>query len=147
MYAPVTEFTEAGFSRGWSPAGTNREDAMLGDYLPVLILMIVAVCFAAGAIILSYFVGTKKPTDRKLAPYECGLESPGAPHERLPIRFYLVAMLFILFDIELIFFYPWAVAFNRMQPRSFLLVEMLVFILILLVGYVYAWRKGALDWE
>ncbi len=123
------------------------ETGMLGDYLPVLILMIVAAGFAAGAIVLSHVAGTKKPTHRKLSPYECGLESPGAPHERLPVRFYLIAMLFILFDIELIFLYPWAVVFNRMQPRTFLLLEMLVFILVLLVGYVYAWRKGALDWE
>jgi len=120
---------------------------MLGSYIPVLILGILAVGFAAGAIVLSKFAGPKKPTEVKLQPYECGIESPGVPKERFAVRFYLVAMLFILFDIELIFLYPWAVVFHFMQPRTFLLGEVVIFISILLVGYVFAWRKGALDWE
>ena len=120
---------------------------MLGSYVPVLILAIIAVGFAVGAILLSKFVGPKAPSEVKLAPYECGIESPGLPKERFAVRFYLIAMLFILFDIELIFLYPWAVAFNVMNARTFLLLEIIVFIIILLIGYIYAWRKGALDWD
>lgn len=122
-------------------------EIMLRDYLPVLILGIAALIFAAGAIILSRLLGPKKPSEAKLAPYECGIESPGVPKERFAIRFYLIAMLFILFDIEIIFMYPWAIAFNNMGARIFLLAEVIIFIVILLVGYIYAWRKGALDWE
>jgi len=118
------------------------------DYLPILILFAVAAGFAVGAIALSFVLGPRRPNAQKLEPYECGMSPIGNTRGRFPIRFYLVAMLFILFDIEIIFLYPWAVLY--LQPganRLFLLGEIVVFIAILVIGYVYVWRKGALDWE
>ena len=118
---------------------------MLGAYLPILVLVIIAVCFGMGSLIFSTLIGQKKPSKVKLAPYECGCEPVGSARERFSIKFYLIAMLFILFDIEAVFLYPWSVIFKRLG--MFGLVEMGVFIAILFVGYVYVWKKGALEWE
>jgi NADH-quinone oxidoreductase subunit A len=118
---------------------------MLGAYLPILVLVIIAVCFGMGSLIFSTLIGQKKPSKVKLAPYECGCEPVGSARERFSIKFYLIAMLFILFDIEAVFLYPWSVIFKRLG--MFGLVEMGVFIVILFVGYVYVWKKGALEWE
>ena len=118
---------------------------MLFDYLPLVILFILAVLLAGFVVLLGHAFGPRKPTKRKSQPYESGMTPIGPGTRRLPVRFYLVAVLFILFDIEVVFFYPWAVAFR--QLGLFGLIEMLIFILILLVGYVYAWKKGALEWE
>jgi NADH-quinone oxidoreductase subunit A len=118
---------------------------MLGAYLPILVLVIIAVCFGMGSLIFSTLIGQKKPSTVKLAPYECGCEPVGTARERFSIKFYLIAMLFILFDIEAVFLYPWSVIFKRLG--MFGLVEMGVFIAILFVGYVYVWKKGALEWE
>ena len=118
---------------------------MLGAYLPILVLVIIAVCFGMGSLIFSTLIGQKKPSKVKLAPYECGCEPVGTARERFSIKFYLIAMLFILFDIEAVFLYPWSVIFKRLG--MFGLVEMGVFIVILFVGYVYVWKKGALEWE
>jgi NADH-quinone oxidoreductase subunit A len=118
---------------------------MLGAYLPILVLVIIAVCFGMGSLIFSTLIGQKKPSKIKLAPYECGCEPVGSARERFSIKFYLIAMLFILFDIEAVFLYPWSVIFKRLG--MFGLVEMGVFIVILFVGYVYVWKKGALEWE
>ncbi len=121
---------------------------MLINYLPVLILFILALGFAIASIGLSFVLGPKSSNKHKLEPYECGMKPIGSTRERFPIRFYLMAMLFIIFDIEIIFLYPWAVIFLRAdQIRLFFLVEMLVFVGILLMGYVCIWRKGALEWE
>lgn len=118
---------------------------MLQDYLPIVILVIIATGFAGLIILLGHLLGPRRPTTRKAQPYESGMRPIGPGTRRMPIHFYLVAVLFILFDIEVVFFLPWAVVFK--QLGLFALVEMLVFILILLVGYVYAWKKGALEWE
>jgi NADH-quinone oxidoreductase subunit A len=118
---------------------------MLGAYLPILVLVIIAVCFGLGSLIFSTLIGQKKPSKVKLAPYECGCEPVGSARERFSIKFYLIAMLFILFDIEAVFLYPWSVIFKRLG--MFGLAEMGVFIAILFVGYVYVWKKGALEWE
>jgi NADH-quinone oxidoreductase subunit A len=118
---------------------------MLFNYLPLAILFILAVILAGLVVLLGHAFGPRNPTKRKSQPYESGMTPIGPGTRRLPVRFYLVAVLFILFDIEVIFFYPWAVAFR--QLGVFGLIEMLIFILILLVGYVYAWKKGALEWE
>ena len=118
---------------------------MLGAYLPILVLVIIAVCFGMGSLIFSTLIGQKKPSKVKLAPYECGCDPVGTARERFSIKFYLIAMLFILFDIEAVFLYPWSVIFKRLG--MFGLVEMGVFIAILFVGYVYVWKKGALEWE
>ena len=118
---------------------------MLQDYLPIVILVIIATGFAGLIILLGHLLGPRRPTTRKAQPYESGMRPIGPGTRRMPSPFYLVAVLFILFDIEVVFFLPWAVVFK--QLGLFALVEMLVFILILLVGYVYAWKKGALEWE
>ncbi len=120
-----------------------------GDYLPLLILVLLAAFIAGLLVVLSWILGPKRPTLEKLSPYECGVTPVGTARDRFPVKFYLVAMLFILFDIETVFLYPWAVFFrnNGMVSRAFLLGEMAVFIVILFVGYIYVWKKGALDWE
>lgn len=118
---------------------------MLIDYLPILVLLVVASAFAALALALSLLIGPRKPTPPKLSPYESGMTPIGPAMRRLPVKFYLIATLFIVFDIEVIFMYPWAIVFRKLA--LFGLAEMAVFILILLVGYVYVWKKGALEWE
>jgi NADH-quinone oxidoreductase subunit A len=118
---------------------------MLESYLPILVLVAIAFAFAVGSVVMSRLVGMKKPTAVKLAPYECGMPPVGTARERVSVKFYIVAMLFILFDIEAVFLYPWAVMFKRLWMFGF--IEMGVFIVILLVGYVYVWKKGALEWE
>jgi NADH-quinone oxidoreductase subunit A len=118
---------------------------MLTDYLPIVVLLIIATALAVLVVVLGHAFGPRRPTERKAMPYESGMRPFGPGTRRMPIRFYLVAVLFILFDIEVVFFLPWAVVFK--QLGLFGLVEMFIFILILLVGYVYAWKKGALEWE
>jgi NADH-quinone oxidoreductase subunit A len=118
---------------------------MLESYLPILVLIAIALMFALGSVIFSFLIGPKKPSAVKLAPYECGMPLVGTARQRFSVKFYIVAMLFILFDIETVFLYPWAVVFKDLGMFGF--VEMGVFILILLVGYVYVWKKGALEWE
>jgi NADH-quinone oxidoreductase subunit A len=115
------------------------------EYLPLLILLILATGLAAVAVILGHLFGPRRPTRRKALPYESGMRPIGPGTRRMPVDFYLVAVLFILFDIEVVFFLPWAVVFR--QLGLFGLVEMFIFIVILLVGYFYAWKKGALEWE
>lgn len=118
---------------------------MLGAYLPIIILVVIALLFGLGSLIFSSLIGQKKPSAVKLQPYECGCEPVGSARERFSVKFYLIAMLFILFDIEAVFLYPWAVLFKKL--KVFGLMEMGVFIAILLVGYIYVWKKGALEWE
>ena len=118
---------------------------MLATYLPILVLLIIATVLAALVVILGHLFGPRRPSQRKGEPYESGMVPIGPGTRRLPVKFYLIAVLFILFDIEVIFFLPWAVVFR--QLGLFGLIEMFIFILILLVGYVYAWKKGALEWE
>jgi len=118
---------------------------MLESYLPILVLIAIAMVFAVASVTLSGVIGMRKPSKVKLAPYECGMPPVGTARERFSVKFYIIAMLFILFDIEAVFLYPWAVMFKRLGMFGF--VEMGVFIAILLVGYVYVWKKGALEWE
>jgi len=118
---------------------------MLDSYLPILVLIAIALAFALGSVVMSRLVGQKKPSTVKLAPYECGMPPVGSARERVSVKFYMIAMLFIVFDIEAVFLYPWAVVFKKLGLFGF--VEMGVFIVILLVGYVYVWKKGALEWE
>ena len=118
---------------------------MLQDYLPLAVVIIIATGIAGLAISLGHLFGPRRPTLRKSQPYESGMRPIGPGTRRMPVRFYLIAVLFILFDIEIVFFLPWAVVFNKLG--LFGLIEMLIFIVILLVGYVYAWKKGALEWE
>ena len=118
---------------------------MLLEYLPIAILVVLATILAGLVVLIGHIFGPRRPTLRKSQPYESGMRPIGPGTRRMPVRFYLVAVLFILFDIEIVFFLPWAVVYR--QLGLFGLVEMLIFIAILLVGYVYAWKKGALEWE
>jgi len=121
----------------------------LSDYLPILLMFIVAAGFAVGNIILSQFVGQRKRTRTKLMPYECGKDPVGSARERFSVKFFVIAMLFILFDIEVIFLVPWAVVYKRLAGEgngTFVYAEMMVFIALLLAGYIYVVKKGAFDW-
>jgi NADH-quinone oxidoreductase subunit A len=125
---------------------------MLGIYLPILVMMVVAALLALGMVVASAVLGPKHPTKYKNESYECGMTPVGSARERFPVKFYLIAMLFIIFDIETIFLYPWAVVFKGVydQDRAakiFLLWEMGVFVGILFIGYAYIWKSGALDWD
>lgn len=115
------------------------------EYIPLLILISLAAALAVLVVIIGHSFGPHRPTTKKSLPYESGMTPYGPGTRRMSVRYYLVAVLFILFDIEVVFFLPWAVMFRKLG--IFGLVEMLVFIGILLVGYFYAWKKGALEWE
>ena len=122
---------------------------MLIEYLPILLLGLFAVLFAGINLALTHLLGPKRPNRVKLSVYESGVQPIGDARQRFTIRFDLIAMLFIIFDIEVVFLYPWAVVFKKFSETSglFILIEMLVFIGILLLGYIYAWRKGGLTWD
>ncbi len=118
---------------------------MLVEYLPIGVLLAVAVILAVLVILIGHAFGPRRPTPRKLEAYESGMRAIGPAVRRMPVRFYLIAVLFILFDIEVVFFLPWAVTFRQLGVYAF--GQMLVFVGILLVGYVWVWKKGALEWE
>ena len=122
----------------------------LSDYLPILLMFGVAIGFAVGNVLLSQFVGQRKRTRTKSMPYECGKDPVGSARERFSVKFYLIAMIFILFDIELIFLMPWAVVFKKLTLEDGLgtiaYVEMMLFVGLLLVGYVYILKKGLFEW-
>ncbi len=122
---------------------------MLREYLPVLLQVIVAILFAGSVLLVSVLVGKSgKRTRAKDTAYECGMLPQGKAPPRFSVKFYLVAMLFILFDLEIVFMYPWAVVYKESIKQSSLIFwSMLSFISILMIGYVYALRKGALDWK
>lgn len=122
---------------------------MLREYIPVLLQIVVAVGFAAAVLIVSVIVGKSgRRTRIKDTAYECGMIPQGDPQPRFSVKFYLVAMLFILFDLEIVFMYPWAVVYkDAIKDSTVILWSMLSFISILMVGYVYALKKGALDWK
>jgi NADH-quinone oxidoreductase subunit A len=116
----------------------------MDGFLPILVMIGLGFGFAAGNVLLSQFLGPRKPTPEKSAPYECGMPPVGDARERHPVKFYLVAMIFQLFDIEVAFLYPFALALRDLGWTGFF--QILVFFAILLTGYVYVWRKGVLDW-
>ncbi len=122
---------------------------MISEYIPVLLQVVVAVGFAAGALILSVLLGKSGVRTRtKDTAYECGMIAQGEAQPRFSVKFYLVAMLFILFDLEIVFMYPWAVVYREAIAQSHVILwSMLGFVSILMVGYVYALKKGALDWK
>jgi NADH-quinone oxidoreductase subunit A len=117
---------------------------MAAAYIPIALFVLVATGFAVFTLIFTGLIHPTKHNKVKLEPYECGIEPLTDARDRYSIRYYLVAMLFVIFDVETVFMFPWAVILDKLL--LFGLVEMLVFISILVVGYVYAWRKGALDW-
>ena len=116
----------------------------MNGWLPILIMIGLGAGFGVFNIALGKLVAPRRPTPEKLAPYECGMPPVGDARERHPVKFYLVAMIFLLFDIEIAFLYPWALALRGLGWLGFF--QILTFFLILLVGYVYVWRKGVLDW-
>ncbi len=118
---------------------------MLNQYIPILVMTVAACGTAAGMIILTSIIGPKKEFEEKMEPFECGVTPVTDPKSRFGVRFYLVAMLFIVFDIEAVFLFPWAAVFRELGVFGF--VEMMVFILVLTVGLAYVWKKGALEWE
>ncbi len=117
----------------------------LQSYAPLLIHLLVAMGLAGAILLLSTLVGHRKPSRAKLQAYECGVRPTGDAREPVSVKFYLVAMVFILFDVEAIFLYPWAYVYRELRWFGFF--EMLLYILILLAGYIYLWKKGALDWN
>jgi NADH-quinone oxidoreductase subunit A len=117
----------------------------LNSYAPLLIHILAAVALAGAILVLSSLVGHRRPNRAKMQPYECGVLPVGDAREAFSVKFYLVAMVFILFDVEAIFLYPWALVYRDLRVFGF--VEMLLFILVVLVGYVYLLKKGALDWN
>jgi NADH-quinone oxidoreductase subunit A len=113
-------------------------------WLSIVLMIALGAGFALISVVLSNVLGPRKPSPAKLAPYECGMPPVGDARERMSVKFYLVAMIFLLFDIEVAFLYPWAMALRDLGWPGF--VQVVLFMLLLLAGYVYVWRKGALDW-
>jgi len=124
---------------------TNLQPTYPETYLPILIQTILAVVVAGALITLSFVLGKRVKDRVKESPYECGIAPTGTARERFSVKFYLVGIVFILFDIEAVFLYPWAVVYRELKMFAF--VEMLLFIVLVLVGFVYVWKKGALDWS
>jgi len=117
----------------------------MAGFLPILIMIGLAVGFSAGNMFLSQFLGPRRPTPEKAAPYECGMPAVGDARERQSVKFYLVAMIFLLFDIEVAFLYPWAIASRDLGKTAFW--QIVTFFGLLVTGYIYVWRKGAFDWS
>ncbi|MDS4020720.1 MAG: NADH-quinone oxidoreductase subunit A [Candidatus Competibacter sp.] len=118
---------------------------MLSNYLPVLIFVIIAVAMAVIVIGLGYFLGTRRPDSEKTSPYECGFEAFEDSRMKFDVRYYLVAILFIIFDLEIAFLFPWAIVLDQIGLFGF--AAMAVFLGILVIGFIYEWKKGALEWE
>lgn len=117
----------------------------LSRYFPILLFIFIALAFGVVTLLFSYLVHPKYPEPEKLSAYECGSEPFSDARMPFPVRYYIFAMLFVIFDIEVIFLYPWAVVFDKIGLIG--LIEMMIFIALFLVAYVYAWRKGALEWD
>ncbi|MEB3702303.1 NADH-quinone oxidoreductase subunit A [Candidatus Bealeia paramacronuclearis] len=119
--------------------------SFLKEYLPILMFLGIALGLSLALVIVSYIRGVKKPDTEKLSPYECGFEAFNDARMKFDVRFYLVAILFIIFDLEVAFLFPWAISLGTLGAFGFW--SMIVFLGVLTVGFVYEWRKGALDWE
>ncbi len=133
-------------------AGFNPTEVEINmkEYLPILVVFLFVLGFAVTNLILAHLLGRHRNTRAKLMPYECGVDPVGSAHQRFSVRFYMVAMMFILFDIEAVFLLPWAVVFRSLSEklsRPFVYAEMMVFLIVLLIGYVYVWKKGVFEWN
>jgi len=124
-------------------SGPNQ--VMLENYLPVLLFILVGTAVGVGPLVIGKLLGPNRPDPEKLSPYECGFEAFEDARMKFDVRYYLVAILFILFDLEIAFLFPWAVSLDAIGFFGF--ASMMIFLAILVVGFVYEWRKGALDWE
>jgi NADH-quinone oxidoreductase subunit A len=118
---------------------------LANEYLPIIIFIIIAFAMGAAPLVLTQFLAEQKPNAEKLSAYECGFEAFEDSRMQFDVRFYLIAILFVIFDLESAFLFPWAIVLDKIGFFGF--VEMVLFLLILLVGYIYAWKKGALQWE
>ena len=118
---------------------------MLGEYFPILLFIIVATLFGGALIAAGWLLGPSRPDSEKLSPYECGFEAFEDARMKFDVRYYLIAILFILFDLEIAFLFPWAVTLNEIGTFGFW--SMMIFLAILVVGFIYEWKKGALEWE
>ena len=117
----------------------------LKDYLSIIIFLFIALGLSVGFIVLNFLFSPKKPDPEKLSAYECGFEAFGDSRMEFDVRFYLVAILFIIFDLEIAFLFPWAISLGNLGPLGFW--SMMIFLLILTIGFIYEWKKGALDWD
>ncbi len=120
-------------------------DAMLLEYLPILIFLGIAAAMAVAAVAASYIIARQRPDSEKISAYECGFEAFDDARSQFDVRFYLVAILFIIFDLEIAFLFPWAISLGTIGMLGFW--SMVVFLAVLTVGFVYEWKKGALEWE
>ncbi len=118
---------------------------MLANYLPVLIFIIISIAMGVGMIAAGAILGPRRPDSEKLSPYECGFEAFEDSRMRFDVRYYLVAILFIIFDLEIAFLFPWAIVLDQIGMFGF--VAMMIFLGILVIGFIYEWKKGALEWE
>ena len=119
--------------------------AVLAQYWPILLFMAVAAGLGMALLIIGLVVAPRRPAAQKLSPYECGFEAFEDARMKFDVRYYLIAILFIIFDLEIAFLFPWAVVFDRIGLVA--LIEMILFIALLVVGFIYIWKKGALEWE
>ena len=118
---------------------------MLQEYLPILVFLAIGLLIGVGPIVVGFVLGTRRPDDEKNSPYECGFEAFEDARMKFDVRYYLVAILFIIFDLEIAFLFPWAVVLD--QVGGFGILAMALFLSVLIVGFIYEWRKGALEWE
>ncbi len=115
------------------------------SYLPILFFLVIAFAIGMGALVFGMLFRPRRPYAEKLSPYESGMPPIGEPRSRFSVKFFIIAMLFVVFDVEVIFLYPWAIVFDKIGLYAF--IEMMIFIIILLVGFIYAWKKEAFNWE
>jgi NADH-quinone oxidoreductase subunit A len=118
---------------------------MLENYIPILVFLVISLVMGSMFFVVGYFLGPKSPNSEKNSPYECGFEAFEDARMKFDVRYYLVAILFIIFDLEIAFFFPWAVALREIGMVGFW--AMMMFLAVLVVGFIYEWRKGALEWE
>ena len=121
------------------------ERAVLGEYLPILLFLFVAIVIAVALLVIGWLLGPKRPGTEKNSPYECGFEAFEDARMKFDVRYYLVAILFIIFDLEIAFLFPWATVYKEIGISA--IVAMAIFLGILVIGFVYEWKKGALEWE
>jgi len=121
------------------------DTTLIYEYLPILVFLVIAFVIAAGSLIASYVLAPQRPDNEKLSPYECGFEAFEDTRGRFDVRFYLVAILFIIFDLEVAYLFPWAIALGDIGTFGFW--SMMIFLAVLTIGFVYEWKKGALEWE
>ena len=120
-------------------------DGLLLEYLPIVIFVAIAAALSGGGVALSYLIAPRSPDNEKLTPYECGFDAFEDARRKFDVRYYLIAILFIIFDLEVAFLFPWAISLSEIGLLGF--ISMMIFLGILTVGFIYEWKKGALEWE